>query len=179
MTEFHTILIDPPWYEQGGGKIKRGADRHYALEKTDKMLGVIMNSGVFTPAEDCHLYLWATNNHLQDGIWLIEQLGFKYITCITWVKPSFGIGQYFRGQTEQLLFGRRGKGLRLRNDFTTRRNFSTRLDADGTKNEKGGRLHSAKPVEAYSLIEEASPPPRLEMFARVRRRGWKVWGNEV
>ena len=26
--------MDPPWYETGGGKIKRGADRHYDLVKT-------------------------------------------------------------------------------------------------------------------------------------------------
>ena len=26
---YKTIYIDPPWEENGGGKIKRGADRHY------------------------------------------------------------------------------------------------------------------------------------------------------
>jgi len=98
MTKFHTILIDPPWNEQGGGKIKRGADRHYKLMKVEKILETIRRSGKFTPDENCHLYLWVTNNYLPDGIWLIEQLGFKYITCITWVKPSYGLGRYFRGQ---------------------------------------------------------------------------------
>lgn len=29
--QYKTIYIDPPWPERGGGKIKRGADRHYAL----------------------------------------------------------------------------------------------------------------------------------------------------
>ena len=29
--KYKTIYIDPPWPEHGGGKIKRGADRHYAL----------------------------------------------------------------------------------------------------------------------------------------------------
>ena len=32
--KYQTILADPPWNEQGGGKIKRGADRHYPLMKT-------------------------------------------------------------------------------------------------------------------------------------------------
>jgi N6-adenosine-specific RNA methylase IME4 len=179
MTKFHTILIDPPWNEQGGGKIKRGADRHYGLLKVEDILDVILGSGTFTPDENCHLYLWVTNNFLADGIWLIEQLGFKYITCITWVKPSFGLGQYFRGQTEQLLFARRGNGMTLRREWAPEETLTTRLDADGPKDERGRRIHSAKPEEAYKLIEKASPPPRLEMFARNRRRGWLVWGNEV
>ena len=29
--KYKTIYADPPWPEQGGGKIKRGADRHYPL----------------------------------------------------------------------------------------------------------------------------------------------------
>ena len=32
--KYKTILADPPWQEQGGGKIKRGADKHYPLMKT-------------------------------------------------------------------------------------------------------------------------------------------------
>ena len=30
---YKTILIDPPWNQKGGGKVKRGADRHYKLMK--------------------------------------------------------------------------------------------------------------------------------------------------
>ena len=26
---YSTVLADPPWPESGGGKVKRGADRHY------------------------------------------------------------------------------------------------------------------------------------------------------
>ena len=42
---YQCILIDPPWLERGGGKIKRGADRHYALLKTRDMPQVIYQSG--------------------------------------------------------------------------------------------------------------------------------------
>ena len=27
--KYKTIYLDPPWEEKGGGKIKRGCDRHY------------------------------------------------------------------------------------------------------------------------------------------------------
>ena len=51
--------------EAGGGKIKRGADRHYPLMKTKD----IINLPVADIADDnCHLYLWTTNNFLQDAL---------------------------------------------------------------------------------------------------------------
>ena len=62
--KYKTIYADPPWLERGGGKIKRGADKHYELMKTAD----IMALPVKDLAEDnCHLYLWTTNNFLQDG----------------------------------------------------------------------------------------------------------------
>jgi N6-adenosine-specific RNA methylase IME4 len=36
-----------------------------------------------------------------------------YRGMLTWVKPSLGLGNYFRGTTEHVLFGIRGK-LKLR-----------------------------------------------------------------
>ena len=59
-------------------------------------------------AENAHLYLWVTNSFLSDGLKVMEAWGFKYKTTITWVKDRFGLGQYFRGQTEQCLFGVKG-----------------------------------------------------------------------
>ena len=32
--KYKTIYADPPWMEHGGGRIPRGADRHYPLMKT-------------------------------------------------------------------------------------------------------------------------------------------------
>ena len=37
MKKYNTIYADPPWHEQGGGKIKRGADRHYSLMTTEEI----------------------------------------------------------------------------------------------------------------------------------------------
>lgn len=34
---YKTILADPPWPEHGGGKSKRGADRHYPLMSVRKI----------------------------------------------------------------------------------------------------------------------------------------------
>jgi len=167
MKYYKAILMDPPWYEIGGGRIRRGADRHYPLLKLHEIIEVIHKSGVFRPDPNgCHLYLWVTNNHLIDGLKLIDALGFRYITNLVWVKDRFGLGQYFRGQHELCLFAVKG---RLPPKV---RNISTVINAKR-------REHSRKPDEIYDIIETVSPGPYLEMFARRLRPGWDVWGNEV
>lgn len=57
---YKTIYLDPPWYEKGGGKIKRGADRHYQLMKTEDILKLPIKK--LADDNGCHLYLWVTNN---------------------------------------------------------------------------------------------------------------------
>lgn len=166
MSEYRTIVADPPWNERGGGECKRGADRHYDLLKTGEIPEVMTSADCWNPADDCHLYLWATNNYLEDALWVVDELGFEYITCLTWAKPSFGLGYYFRGQTEQLLF------CRFEETQQTEGTHSTLIEAPKGED-------SEKPEKVYDMIEEASGGPRLEMFAREEREGWDVWGNEV
>ena len=167
---YGTILMDPPWYETGGGKIKRGADRHYPLVKTPDLPRVIIQSPEWNPADDCHLYMWATNSFLADAIWLMGTLGFKYKTNVVWTKEGRkGLGQYFRGQHELLLFGVRGRGYNVKTDDKT---IGSWVHAPRGK-------HSQKPSEFYDLIEARSQGPYLELFARSDRDGWISWGNEV
>jgi N6-adenosine-specific RNA methylase IME4 len=122
--------------------------------------------------ENAHLYLWTTNNHLPDALRVMSAWGFKYKTMITWAKDRMGIGQYFRGMTEHVLFGVRG-------------NIPYRFKSDG-KRAQGRTLitaprqeHSAKPEELRSMIQVVSPGPYVELFARERYPGWDCWGNEV
>lgn len=165
---YRCICIDPPWNEQGGGKIKRGADRHYPLLKTTDIIRVIIESEAWRPdPTGCHIWLWVTNNHLEDGLFVLRALGAKYITNLVWVKPSFGLGRYLRGQHELLLLGRLGPYLAPLN-----RNVPSRVVAS-----KG--RHSEKPQEVFDAIECVSPGPRMEMFARASRPGWSAWGDEV
>lgn len=178
---FNTVSLDPPWPEHGGGKIKRGADRHYPLVPIKDMYAVISMAEPWPLiARDSHMYMWVTNNYLPDGIVLMRALGFRYVTNIAWIKDRAGLGQYFRGQHELILFGVRGAGIDIR---TARRDLTTVLD-ETTLNE-GGYVkaprgqHSAKPTCFHELIEARSPGPYLEMFARSQREGWTSWGNEA
>ena len=167
MPLYRTIVVDPPWYERGAGKCKRGADKHYPLIKTiSEIQQVILDSGLWTPdPTGCHFYLWVTNNHLPDGLALMRLLGFVYKTNLCWAKPNYGLGRYFRGQHELCLFGTVGAFI-----ATSARTFSTLIHAPKRK-------HSEKPIEVMSMIEHASLPPRVELFAACPRAGWTTWGK--
>ena len=79
-----------------------------------------------------------------------------------------GVGFYFRGVTELVLFGVRGS---LR---TSRPGFA---QVNLLKSQK--REHSRKPDELYGIIEACSPGPYLELFARHQRENWTQWGDGV
>jgi len=167
---FKTIVADPPWMERGGGKIRRGADKHYPLLTTPQIIQTMATSGYWRPHPDgCHMYLWVTNNFLKDGIFVMEALGFRYITNRVWVKDRFGIGYYFRGQHEIVLFGTSLSGKAIPPKV---KNMPSIFYADRTK-------HSQKPSQFYNDVELISQGPYLEMFARCPREGWTTWGNEV
>lgn len=104
--KFQIIYIDPPWKETGGGKIKRGADRHYPLMSIKEIKEIPIS---LLADENCHLYMWTTNNFLEKSFEIINAWGFNYVTTITWVKHRMGLGQYFRGQTEHCLFCKKGQ----------------------------------------------------------------------
>ena len=171
-TKYKTILADPPWYQRGGGKIKCGADRHYKILKEAQIKEIMSNQLKDIVEDDAHLYLWTVNNHLPEGIRIIEHLGFRYITNIVWAKSRFGLGRYFRGQHEICLFATKGRGFSVKTDIN---NVTSLLGKDLIAPSK----HSVKPLEMYDLIESRSEGPYLELFARSHRPGWDVHGDEI
>lgn len=167
---YQTVMADPPWNEAGGGQIKRGADRHYPLMKTREICALPVRRWA---APDAHLYLWVTNNFLEDGLEVVAAWGFRYVTTITWMKDRMGIGQYFRGLTEHCLFCARGRvPYQLTEDGHRLQGVTGFFEAPRGE-------HSAKPAELRRMAERVSPGPRLEMFARQPTAGWDVWGNEA
>lgn len=161
---FQTVVIDPPWDWGDEGDVNqfgRAKPEYHTMPISD-----IESLPVNKIADDnCHLYLWVTNRSLPKAFRLIEAWGFRYITCLTWVKPSIGMGNYFRGSTEQVLFAVKGSQM------LKRRDVGTHFEA------KRGDGHSAKPDEFYSLVESCSYGPYIDVFGRKERDGWTVWGE--
>jgi integrase/N6-adenosine-specific RNA methylase IME4 len=122
-------------------------------------------------APAAHLYLWVTNNFLEDGLELARAWGFEYKTLITWAKDRFGLGQYFRGQTEHCIFA-------VKNVLPYK--------VKGGKRQQGTTLitaprsaHSEKPAQMREYIERVSYEPRLELFGRNVPAEWDAIGLEL
>jgi N6-adenosine-specific RNA methylase IME4 len=106
----------------------------------------------------------------------MEAWGFRYKSNVVWHKvrkdggsDGRGVGFYFRNVTELLLFGVRGTNARTLPPGRRQVNMI----------ETRKREHSRKPDEQYELIEARSPAPYAELFARGKRDGWVVWGNQA
>lgn len=168
--KYQTILADPPYNEVGGGRIKRGAQRHYPLMKTKDIIEFMKQVPV---ADNAHLYLWVTNNFLEDGLEVMKSMNFRYVTNLAWVKDRFGLGQYFRGQHELLLFGVKGKVPYKRDVVNGKRSCIPTVHIEARQE------HSRKPAYYYDVIEKTSYGPYVEVFARNTRSGWDSIGNEV
>lgn len=161
---FQTIVIDPPWDWGDEGDVNQfgRAKPEYSTMPFDDIKNLPVNK---IADENCHLYLWVTNRSLPKAFALIEAWGFRYITCLTWCKPSIGMGNYFRGSTEQVLFAVKGSQPLKRHDVGTYFNAPR------------GNGHSAKPDEFYKLVESCSYAPFIDIFGRKERDGWSVWGE--
>lgn len=173
---FRTILADPPWrFENRTGKM---APEHRRLSRYQTMtmddICALPVEGV--AEETAHLYLWAPNALLPEGLRVMNAWGFTYKSNLVWHKvrkdggsDGRGVGFYFRNVTELILFGVRGKNARTLAPGRRQVNLlATRK-----------REHSRKPDEQYEIVEACSPGPYLELFARGTRKGWTTWGNQA
>lgn len=174
-TRFYTILADPPWqFQNRTGKMAPEHRRlsRYSTMKLDEIAKLPVGK---IAADTAHLYLWIPNALLPEGIHVLQSWGFQYKSNIVWHKvrkdggpDGRGVGFYFRNVTELVLFGIRGKSARTLAPGRRQVNFLATQK----------REHSRKPDELYDIVEACSPGPRLELFARGTREGWKSWGNE-
>jgi len=161
-TKFQCIVIDPPWDVSDEGDVNQmgRANPDYTTMPIAEIEALPIES---MAAPDCHLYIWITNRSLPKGFRLMESWGFRYVTMLTWCKESIGIGNYFRNNTEHVLFGVKGSLSLLRQDvgtwFTAPR----------------GKKHSIKPQAFYDLVETCSPGPRVDIFPGRDRDGWAAW----
>ena len=122
--------------------------------------------------EKCWVFLWTTQKYLFDAKTVLENWGFNFLCMGVWEKtfgksagmPLFG----FRWNAEFILIGYnkkpdlwiKGKPL-----------IPLCFQAENIR-------HSQKPDKFYKMIEPLGND-RIDIFARKKRKGWDVWGNEV
>ncbi len=176
--KYNTIYADPPWqFQNRTGKVApehKRLTRYETMSVEDiKQLPIAEISG-----DKAHLYLWVPNALLPEGLAVMDAWGFEYKSNIIWEKvrkdggpDGRGVGFYFRNVTEIILFGIKKKSS------PNRTLDPARSQVNLIRSIK--REHSRKPDEIIPIIEACSPSPRIELFARGVRSGWKMWGNQA
>lgn len=169
--KYQIIVIDPPW------EIKKVThpDRpnqinmDYPLMTTEQ----IKSLPIGNIADDkCLCFLWTTQKFLYESKPILEGWGFKYLLTMVWEKtygksagmPLFG----FRWNAEFILVGYKGK---LDLWIKGKPLIPVVFQAENIR-------HSQKPNKFYDLVESLGEP-RIDIFARRKRLGWDVYGNEV
>jgi N6-adenosine-specific RNA methylase IME4 len=186
---FGAILADPPWRYVTWDKREAiptssrkygdaSVSLHYRTMPTDELMALPVDE---LAAADCSLFLWVIWPNLLDALKVIEAWGFEFKTCaFCWTKAHagqlemfeesimglLGMGYWTRANTEPCLLATRGRPKRL--------NADVRQAIIEPRRE-----HSRKPDCVHERIERLIAGPYLELFARQRRPGWTVWGNEV
>tara|TARA_R110000796_G_C14369346_1_gene413795 strand:+ start:83 stop:676 length:594 start_codon:yes stop_codon:yes gene_type:complete len=175
--KYEVIYADPPWSykfnkptaSKGGAKgdgYSAGVNYYYDTMTMQEIKEMPING---IADKNAVLFMWATNPLLPEALETMKAWGFKYKTCITWKKERCkGMGYWFRGHTEHLLLGVKGKVKAFR---------SLEHNIQAFPVEK----HSKKPDWFRKLIEDNTidMPNKLELFARQSINNWDCFGNEV
>ena len=197
---FDVIMADPPWpYDSpralvgnggrgsDGGKaaaiIQADVSQHYDVMTVDQIKELPVAR---VAAKNSLLFLWITNPFLAAGTGaeVARAWGFKPVTVVTWAKikknvplvePSMKTGHWFRSASEHFIVASRGK-LSRPEDWPARPTWMPEGEVEGVPRAP----HSVKPDIFYERAAATAPGGRyLELFARRKRPGWYVWGNEV
>jgi N6-adenosine-specific RNA methylase IME4 len=187
---FSCVVADPPWQVKAGPNGGGYATREGATGKWNWRRESLPARPLAYPtmsveeiaalqvarvcADDAHLYLWTINRYVEAAYTVARAWGFEPSTLLTWAKKPMGggLGGTYGISTEHCLFARRGS-------------LKAKMRITGTwfpwKREyvNGAPAHSRKPAAFMEMVEAVSPGPYLELFARRKREGWSVWGNEV
>lgn len=182
--KYRTIVADPPWAYPGGwpggsstsassvfNKGPRPKQTRTALPYPSMSIEEICALPVASlAASDAHLYLWTTNRYLRNAYAVAEAWDFRFSQILVWAKTPMGIGPggAFAQSAEFILFCRRGSLKPLARHNTVWFNWKR----------AGLYAHSKKPDAMLDLVEQVSPGPYVELFARRARFGWDYYGDE-
>lgn len=188
---YRTIVADPPWDHSEGTGFSYGVEQYggaHPGKATGQPRTTYPSYGHMTLDQiaalpvpdlaepDAHLYLWTTQKYLRDSFNIVDAWGFKVSATLTWCKAPMGfMGGAYRSSTEFCHFARRGS-LAHKTQHPSR--WFTWKRVGWTQDDPAAK-HSHKPDAFLDVVEQVSPGPYLELFARRQRLGWDTWGDEA
>ena len=170
---------------------KKGRPQHYP-RMTDHEIASLPVADI--AAKDAILLVWVTSPKLYRSPGSRKNLtpqeiaakwGFRFSgRAFIWVKTHLVMGR----SADPLFIHR--NSLHMGQGFTTRKNAEdVLLFKRGKPKRLSGsvheiiisprREHSRKPQDFYDRVEQYADGPYLDLFSRVERPGWTVWGNET
>jgi N6-adenosine-specific RNA methylase IME4/ParB-like chromosome segregation protein Spo0J len=159
---YEVIVIDPPWnYEREYDPENSRVASPYPEMTQEELKQIKLPS-----SKDCVLWIWSTHKFIWDAKELLEKWGFEYKAVLVWDKQKLGMGSWLRMQCEFCLLGIKGKPIW---------NLSNERDLIS----EARTNHSKKPDLFYSMIDKLCAGRKLDYFARKKRDGWDVFGDEV
>lgn len=159
--KYQVIYADPPWSYNNSGFTQSAASQ-YPTMAIDEICELHVSD---IADNDAVLFLWATSPLLPDALKVIIAWGFEYKASIIWVKDKApGMGWWVNTKHEILLIASKSNNHPLEK-------FDSVVEESVTR-------HSKKPSVFYNMIEKMYTGAKIELFAREKRDGWEVWGNE-
>ncbi len=113
-----------------------------------------------------HLHLWLGSDDVPAAESIFNAWGFQYRSSFVWVQPQGATDKFWRIAHQFLLLGVRGE-LAFHEKSITSWLRANRL------------THGRKPEKVRRLIEQVSPGPYLELFARKAMKGWTVCSDGI
>jgi len=163
--DYDVIVIDPPWkYDQGSHTYD--PEGHRVTSPYPEMSQSELLKIKLPIKKDCVLWLWTTNAFMKDAYELLDEWGFAPKTILTWNKINFGVGYWLRNVTEHCILAVRGSPV------WTNKTYSTLITEKRTE-------HSVKPELFYKMVDDICVGRKLDYFARKKRDGWSVYGDEI
>ena len=162
------ILADPPWKFASNSEAKPGRNprRHYPCMSVREIAALPVAD---LAAPSALLLMWVTVPFAAQAHDVMRAWGFGYVSQVVWIKERIALGYWARNRHELLYIGKRGR-------FPCPR---PTLFPDSVITGQQ-REHSRKPDKVHEVIDARfGGLRRCELFARERRDGWTVWGNEV
>jgi len=195
--QYGLIYADCPWlYKMYSDKgHEKGAHKHYKGMTYEELL-TLRDDIIFSAAPDCVLFMWTTwaadptnkIDHMQQALDLMKAWGFSRVSGGVWNKTTkhgkqgFGTGHYFRSSSEPYIIGVSGNP-KVKNHSTRNSLFTgevpENLNELGINISSLAREHSRKPDEMADLLTDLFEGPFLELFARTKRKGWCVCGDQT
>ena len=139
---FATVYAAPPWSQFGD-------DESSSSFSLSDMLAEPVSE---VCESDSHLHIRTDIVHLSDAIQLMHGWGFRYRSCLVFLRPEMEEGQFWQHANQFLLLGTRGR-LPF-SDLNQPSWIECEWSDDGSR-----------PDGIHALIEAVSPPSYLQLFA--------------